>query len=253
MVKKILSFDVGISNLAYCKIYFNPDKKDYEQYQIMDWGIIDIKKNLLDNLPNNDDTINNDFVSSYKKMKIKELKKEMENHNLSIDGKKKELIVTCEKFLKKKGILKQIKHFSILEIGKVLFLELNKKKENFFDVDEIVIENQPVLKNPKMKSIQMMLYSFFLLEIVNNGNKNIKNIKLISPRNKLKIYKGKIDKTQFNIKSKYTLTKKLAVLYCEEMIEYDEKNKLFFLKHSKKDDLADSYLQGAYYLSRNKK
>ena len=252
MIKKILSFDVGISNLAYCKIFFDPEKKDYAQYKIMDWGIIDIKKKLLDNLPNNDDNINNEFVSSYKKMKVKELKEQMENHDLSTVGNKKDLIVTCEKFLKKKGLLKQIKHFSILEIGKVLFLELKKNKENFVDVDEIVIENQPVLKNPKMKSIQMMLYSFFLLEMINN-NENIKNIKLISPRNKLKIYKGKIDKTQFNIKSKYTLTKKLAVLYCEEMIQDDEKNSLFFSNHSKKDDLADSYLQGAYYLSTKKK
>ena len=55
MVKKILSFDVGISNLAYCKILFDPEKKDYAQYKIIDWGIIDIKKNLLDNLPNNNE------------------------------------------------------------------------------------------------------------------------------------------------------------------------------------------------------
>ena len=48
MVKKILSFDVGISNLAYCKILFDSKKKDYLQYQIMDWGIIDIKKKITE-------------------------------------------------------------------------------------------------------------------------------------------------------------------------------------------------------------
>ena len=29
------------------------------------------------------------------------------------------------------------------------------------DVDGVVIENQPSLKNPKMKSIQMIVYSYF--------------------------------------------------------------------------------------------
>ena len=184
-------------------------------------------------------------------MKINDLKKQMKNHNLPIIGKKKELLLECEKFLKKKGLLKQIKHFSIFEIGKILFKELKGREELFMDVDEIVIENQPVLKNPKMKSIQMMIYSFFLLNLINGDNK-IRNIKLISPRNKLKIYKGDIDETQFNIKSKYSLRKKLAVLYCAEMIENDKVNSLFFSNHCKKDDLADSYLQGAYYLSKHK-
>ena len=97
----------------------------------------------------------------------------------------------------------------------------------------------------------MMLYSFFLFEVIND-NQQIKNIKLISARNKLKIYKGEINKKQFNIKNKYNLTKKLAVLYCTEMIGDDNEQKNFFLSHSKKDDLADCYLQGAYYLSKNK-
>ena len=32
------------------------------------------------------------------------------------------------------------------------------------------------------------------------------------------------------------------------MINHDQENLNFFLNHSKKDDLADSFLQGAYYL-----
>ena len=31
------------------------------------------------------------------------------------------------------------------------------------DVDIVIIENQPSLKNPQMKSIQMILYSYFLI------------------------------------------------------------------------------------------
>ena len=40
---KILSFDVGIKNLAYCLVNFNE-----EGFEIEDWDVIDITENLLD-------------------------------------------------------------------------------------------------------------------------------------------------------------------------------------------------------------
>ena len=51
------------------------------------------------------------------------------------------------------------------------------------DCDHIIIENQPVLKNPTMKSIQIMLYSYFLLK-----NKKMKSIQLVNACNKLKVF-----------------------------------------------------------------
>ena len=38
-----------------------------------------------------------------------------------------------------------------------------KRKNNFKDCEHIILENQPVLKNPKMKSIQMIVYNYFLM------------------------------------------------------------------------------------------
>ncbi len=61
------------------------------------------------------------------------------------------------------------------------------------DVDHVVIENQPSLKNPQMKSIQMILYSYFIIlgKAVNIGEfKNITNIDFCSASNKLKVYDG---------------------------------------------------------------
>ena len=61
------------------------------------------------------------------------------------------------------------------------------------NVDYVVIENQPSLKNPQMKSIQMILYSYFIIlgKAVNFGEfKNIKNIDFCSASNKLKVYDG---------------------------------------------------------------
>jgi hypothetical protein len=38
-----------------------------------------------------------------------------------------------------------------------------QERPQLLDVDLVVIENQPSLKNPQMKSIQMILYSYFLI------------------------------------------------------------------------------------------
>ena len=63
------------------------------------------------------------------------------------------------------------------------------------NVDIVIIENQPSLKNPQMKSIQMILYSYFLIlgKIVGNGSESkgyIDKIEFCSAGNKLKIYDG---------------------------------------------------------------
>ena len=59
------------------------------------------------------------------------------------------------------------------------------------DVDQVIIENQPSLKNPKMKTIQMILYSYFLIlgKIIKNDH-NIEKIEFCSASNKLKVYDG---------------------------------------------------------------
>jgi hypothetical protein len=64
------------------------------------------------------------------------------------------------------------------------------------DVDYVVIENQPSLKNPQMKSIQMILYSYFLILGKVIGNETTKSyidkIDFCSASNKLKIYDGPV-------------------------------------------------------------
>ena len=74
------------------------------------------------------------------------------------------------------------------------------------DVDLVVIENQPSLKNPQMKSIQMILYSYFLILGKVIGNETTKsyidNIDFCSASNKLKVYNGpKIDLTSLKGKN----------------------------------------------------
>ena len=78
---------------------------------------------------------------------------------------------------------------STLLLGDKMIQELDKM-EYLLDVDVVIIENQPALKNPVMKTVQMLLYSYFLIKGYNQQMNPIKNIEMINARNKLKVYKG---------------------------------------------------------------
>jgi hypothetical protein len=69
----------------------------------------------------------------------------------------------------------------------------------------------------------------------------------------LKIYNGEpIDAS--HIKDKYRQNKYLAIKYCGIMIQtQSEEYKTQYDTSKKKDDLADSFLQGVFYLNRQYK
>ena len=56
-----------------------------------------------------------------------------------------------------------------------------------------------------------------------------------------------------SVKLSYTDKKKMAIEHVKYFLKNDEKNLDFFNKHKKKDDLADSYLQGLYSFKVKKK
>lgn len=140
------------------------------------------------------------------------------------------------------------KKIPLLDIGKLAIQELSKL-DYLLEVDEVVIENQPALIGPKMKSLQIILFSYFLMKGLMQESERITHIHTFSAKNKLKIYDGP-EITDPNIlkKKPYDQRKKLSIKYCEYMIKKQSDFLTFFLKHTKKDDLADCYLQGMYYL-----
>jgi hypothetical protein len=126
-----------------------------------------------------------------------------------------------------------------------------------YDITKVLLENQPVLKNPTMKSIQIILYSFFQYEKIIMG-REIDLIKFINASNKLKLGKNLTDINNsegiIKIKNKYTKNKKLAILYTIHFLknrlvtnQYDKYNEIFN-DNKKKDDLSDAFLQGLYYI-----
>ena len=45
------------------------------------------------------------------------------------------------------------------------------------DVTHVLIENQPALKNPVMKSIQMIIYTFFVMDGIMKKDSSIETIR----------------------------------------------------------------------------
>ena len=217
---KYLSFDVGIKNLAFCSL--NDNK------QILDWGIINLDKNPKCQCG---------------------LQKECQKSATFIvtcdNGETKYSCTTHTKKYKKKKKINADR--DIFNLSKILIEELNLKTD-FLNHDVICIENQPALKNPVMKTVQMILYSYFMIEGATK-DKLVEQVHMINARNKLKVYKG--PPVECKYKEKYKRNKYLSVEYTKNMILQEEKRFIdLFNESKKKDDLADAYLQGMFWLMK---
>ena len=122
------------------------------------------------------------------------------------------------------------------------------------DINTAILENQPCLMNPTMKSVQILLFASLWMR-KEDGVIDIGKMAMFSARNKLEAYDGpEIDFS--HIKTKYTRTKKLSIAYTKYMLveseQSQEMNELFE-NSKKKDDLADAYLQGLTYIKKKVK
>jgi hypothetical protein len=140
-----------------------------------------------------------------------------------------------------------VKQHSLMELCQCILKSLTPYKTLILTADVIVLENQPVLKNPTMKSVQMFIYSYLLIH-------GATNIALFNARFKLNEYSGpEVDVS--HKKTEYAKRKALSVAYAESILNGDRcKNggpasywHTMFQQSKKKDDLADCYLQCLTY------
>ena len=127
------------------------------------------------------------------------------------------------------------------------------EQTHLLKVDKVVIENQPGLKNPTMKSIAETLYNYFLCRGIVDKQKTgseIAEVKYVSPSNKMKLcpeenldVQGTANKGQKYRKTKAYSIEKVRSLLTEAV------DRQRFNTNPKKDDLADCLLQGLYVLS----
>ena len=100
-----------------------------------------------------------------------------------------------------------------------------------------------------MKSVQMIIYTFFIIYGIMNNDSPIDNIHMVNARNKLKVYKG--EPIVCDKKNGYAKNKWLSIEYTKKMIEHEDVDKIsLFSDSKKKDDLADAYLQGIYWIEK---
>lgn len=125
------------------------------------------------------------------------------------------------------------------------------KIDNILNVNEIIIENQPCLKNPIMKTIQIVIYSYFLIKGLHSDISSISKILFYSANNKLKFYNGPDIKCELS--TKYAKSKFLGKEYTKYYLQNNKDKLEYFMSNKKKDDLADCFLQGLSYINTVKK
>ena len=121
----------------------------------------------------------------------------------------------------------------------------------FRGVTHVVIENQISPIATRMKTVQGMLTQYFLMrEHCADGGGSPIDVEYVSSCNKLKGFT--IPTTEVTTqKDKYKQHKADSVRICTEMIRENFPESAYILSTStKKDDLADCFLQGIWYLQR---
>jgi hypothetical protein len=147
-------------------------------------------------------------------------------------------------------------------ISEILFYELDNimgslEELKYDKIDYVLIENQPSNLNGIMKSIQLLIFSYFSL--LKHWDKLNMNVLLINASLKLQYHTFKpeplkIDnsRTKKQQKSdKYRKNKNDGIEITKYYIKENEILNNYFTKHIKKDDLADTLLQTVSYIKKN--
>jgi len=123
-------------------------------------------------------------------------------------------------------------------------------------VDVVIIENQLSTLATRMKTLQGMITQYFIM-------RGVPDIRFISAINKLKLFSkgldngnngnnGNNDVNGDKAEDCYADRKKRSIEITRSLIALHAQNHLqLFEKHKKKDDLADCFLQGMWWLSEN--
>lgn len=315
---RVLSFDVGMKNLAYC-LFQVTEKRD--DYKVLKWDVINLCTPVVKKCNNGDlggaqSCINEaKYCKAIKNVDVElDVDVEEENEIVNIEyyckkhAKKSNLkIPTSDLDIKKirKGKLVDIQaiidkyqikdiqkqeqsqprqknskdkmidmiqrelnnnyldnieniratDIDLVTLGKNMMIELDKivipyneeimgglvhmsSPDNKYKIDFVIIENQISTIASRMKTLQGMIAQYFIM-------KNTPCIEFISAANKLKMFMTKK-------KTTYTERKLESVEVTKELLEtLPQLNEYrgYLDKNKKKDDLADCFLQGVYYLT----
>jgi hypothetical protein len=277
---KILSIDIGMKNLAFC-LFEKPEDSEY--FYIKKWDVVNIcekqsfhctflEKNVVCNKPAKFQKENQCFCLKHSKKQSLLLipKAELKSSFLNKQklGKLIEIAdhykISHEKGTKKADLLSAIHHYihttcleeivhpkasqmDLITMGINIMCRFNMCFNEEEHIEYVIIENQISPIANRMKTIQGMIAQYFIMSDV-----SVDHIEFISAINKLKEFST--TKNQDKGKMTYGDRKKLGIQKCWELISQDhrfQEKTTFFTSHQKKDDLADSFLQGWWFIQHS--
>jgi hypothetical protein len=156
---------------------------------------------------------------------------------------------------------KKVSSINLTQLADALYDELDKRP-SILDAEVVLLENQPVLLNPTMKSVQIFLYSYYVMKGYKNPEKLVNTIQCYMASKKLDIIKllpidvyQSIKDEITQIKSQYSRNKKVAIRLTENILATKAINCIkyesLFTKSKKKDDLSDALLMTLHYLEKD--
>ena len=228
---RILSIDVGIKNLSYVLIEINSIRP------ILDWKIIEWNNVNINHSFNN---LNYVFLE-HKKWTKTTLIECTQAFNIDIPSKvtKDELCILIGSYLRDKGVKKSN---ATIELQTVVENVANHFNSVFrpLKCDAVIIENQPCMKNPQMKSMQMIVFTYFCLL------KGEYVVKCVSASSKMRFCKsiGWIEQ----VPKGYAHTKACSIEVVTKLLGDSPPD--LWNKSNKKDDLSDVIIQAFAYCDK---
>ena len=138
---------------------------------------------------------------------------------------------------------------SISQLSNNIFSEMDKIVEKCSHIDYVLLENQPSRINGTMKTIQMIIFSYF--QLLKYNKNSIKDILLISPSKKTLEHPYDIDMSLCNLTNRYNQTKWKSIQLTYIYIENSDYLKNYLQSFKKKDDICDAFLQAISWLRKN--
>jgi len=285
---KILSIDVGIKNLAFCLFekeinteHFKVIKWDTVNLsQEETFKCMFIEKNILCNKPAKFKKNNSYYCLKHSKKQVYNIPTLQQKHSFinkqnllqlqeiannygiqySPKIKKTNLIALINEHISNNYFElieeKKANEVNMYDIGLNIKTKFNELFKDESKIDYVIIENQIGPLAIRMKTIQGMIVQYFIM-----SHLEVSHIEFISSANKLKDAKKDDSKKDDSKKedskkedtkdNSYSDRKKKGIEKCLGILtkEYNYNEHIsYFNSHKKKDDLADSFLQGLWFI-----
>lgn len=250
---KLVSFDVGLRNLAFC-ILEGTTRADLK---ILHWDLIDVMaegaghdnpKCFKCRKPANWSQGLNYACSLHKKngktctktslnkKTLEQLLKEGEPHQIRGTTKKALVDGLYVHYAANvwKRCIKSCKQGSVVDLAPLINTSLTARTAIWTGSHKVIFEQQP---DKRMMAVQAMMHMWF--ECHGYSTKGVSAVhkltNIVTTADVTKTYKGR---------------KKTGIVHATALVPEQWKN--YMLKHPKKDDLADAFLQGLWYLENSK-